>query len=78
MPEIAIEAPLKTKRVNLNLTTKSYQDLEALAEKTGRTMSDIVRFGLALVKLYVEEDSKGNKLTIASPKGRPISEIRFP
>lgn len=78
MAEATIVAPLKTKRVNLNLAVKSFQDLEHLAEKTGRTMSDVVRLGLALVKMYVEEEDKGNKLIIASPKGKVISEIRFP
>jgi hypothetical protein len=68
----------KTKRVNLNLAMKSYEDLERLADKTGRTMTDIVRFGLALVKLYLEETENGRKLIIASPDGKAISEIRFP
>ena len=79
--EAVIEPPqvlAKTKRVNLNLAMKSYQDLESLAEKTGRTMTDIVRFGLALVKLYLEEHEKGNILLVASRNGKAISEIRFP
>jgi len=71
-------APPKTKRVNLNLAAKSYQDLETLARRTERSMTDVIRFGLALVKLYLEETSQGRKLVIASAKGKPISEIRFP
>lgn len=86
MPELAIEEPqlmveqpqLKLRRVSLNLPMASYQELEAVATKTTRTMTDIVRFGLALVKLYLEETGKGNKLVIASPEGKSISEIRFP
>jgi hypothetical protein len=73
-----IAVPPRTKRVNLNLALRSYEDLERLSEKTDRTMTDTVRFGLALVKLYLEETEKGNKLIIASPEGKPISEIRFP
>ena len=73
-----IVAPTPTKRVNLNLAMKSYEDLERLAQQTGRTMTDIVWFGLALVKLYLEETTKGRKLIIASDDGRAISEIRFP
>jgi hypothetical protein len=68
----------KTQRVNLNLPMKSYQDLEILADKTGRTMTDILRFGLSMVKLYLEETEQGRKLFIASPNGKAISEIRFP
>jgi hypothetical protein len=71
-------AVAQTKRINLNLAMKSYQDLERLAQQTGRTMTDIVRFGLALVKLYSEETAKGRKLVIASENGKAISEIRFP
>lgn len=74
---VAVATPT-TKRVNLNLAMKSYQDLERLALQTGRTMTDIVRFGLALVKLYLEETAKGRKLIIASENGKAISEIRFP
>ena len=75
----AVVAPTTlTKRVNLNLALKSYQDLERLARQTDRTMTDIVRFGLALVKLYLEETAKGRKLIIASETGKAISEIRFP
>ena len=69
---------IKTKRISLNLAMKSYQDLESLADKTGRTMTDIVRFGLALVKLYFEETRQGRKLIIASSTGKAVSEIRFP
>jgi len=77
MPTL-VEAPPKTRRVNLNLAAQSYADLDSLANKTGRTMTDVVRFGLALVKLYLEETGQGNKLFIGSPNGKVISEIRFP
>ena len=80
--EIVLEPPTKTepttKRINLNLAMKSYKDLDHLARTTDRTKTDIVRFGLALVKLYLEETEKGNKLLIASSNGKAISEIRFP
>ncbi len=66
-----------TKRINLNLSTKSYQDLQHLADTTGRTMTDIVRFGLAVAKLYLEETRKGKKFVIAK-NGKAETEIKFP
>jgi hypothetical protein len=77
-PAKSKEGPQKTKRFSLNLPMKLYLELDYLANDTDRNMTEIVRFGLALVKLYLEESAKGNKLIIAASDGKAVSEIRFP
>ena len=69
---------IETRRINLNLATKTYDDLQILCKARSRTMTDLIRFGLALVKLYFEEQDKGNLLTVSTREGKAIREIIFP
>jgi hypothetical protein len=71
-------AVAETQRVNLNLATKAYEDLQQLCKQTQRTMTEIIRFGLALAKLYFDERRKGNSLMITTSDGTAIREIVFP
>ena len=66
------------KRINIRLSAKSADELENLCTTENRGITDLVRFGLALVRLYFEEKRKGNILVVATPKRRAIKEIVFP
>lgn len=66
------------KRLNLNLTEQAYDDLSNLASKTNRSMTEIVRIGLGLVKLAFEEQSKHNRLVVADANLKPLREIVLP
>jgi hypothetical protein len=77
-------APLPTapvsagKRVNFILSEKSHADLANLAESTHRSMTDVVRLGLGLVKIALEAARNGQRLVVTSAEGQPIKEIVLP
>jgi hypothetical protein len=54
----------ETKRVNVIFTPQQYQLLKDLAARQGITLSDLLRQSLALTKLIVEADLKGEKILI--------------
>ena len=68
----------KPRRINLNLSEKAYKDLQDLAQETNRSMTEIVRLGLGLVKIAVREAAASNRLLVASENGEPIREIVLP
>jgi hypothetical protein len=80
MPEIA--SPISTaspgKRVNFVLSEKAHSDLIILADSTHRSMTDVVRLGLGLVKIALEAAKNGQRLVVTGPEGQPIKEIVLP
>ena len=79
-----LTAPITTpvapqgKRVNFILSEKSHADLAALAESTHRSMTDVVRLGLGLVKIALEASKNGYHLVVTNTEGQPIKEIVLP
>lgn len=67
-----------TKRLNINLPSAVFQDLEDRAKKSGRTMTEVIRMGLGLVAIAFEEERKGHKLLIADADGKPLREVVLP
>jgi hypothetical protein len=71
-------ATVTGKRLNLILSDRAFQDLTGIAKKTKRTMTEVVRLGVGLVKLVLEESEKGNKLIITTYDGKALREIVIP
>lgn len=69
---------ISVKRLNLNLTEAAYADLEDIAQKSGRSMSEVLRLGLGLVKLALDEQRNRNRLVVADSNLRPIREVVLP
>ena len=70
--------PLAGRRVNFVLSEKAHTDLVALSRHSMRSMTELVRLGLGLVKLALEEQHNGNKLVVTTADGRPLKEIVLP
>ncbi len=68
----------ETRRLSINLSEKAYQQLQDLARESGRSMTDLVRTALGVVKIAYDEKEKDHRLVIASREGRPIREIVIP
>lgn len=66
------------KRLNLDLPVSTFKELEELASRSGRSMKEVMRTALGLVKLAYDEAAQGHKLTITSASGTPIKEIVLP
>jgi Ribbon-helix-helix protein, copG family len=74
--ETKAKSPDRTprKRLNLDLTPDSYALLQKLADDSGRSMSDVLRIGLALYSIADEEAQKGRSLGVIKDK-EVIKEI---
>lgn len=59
-----VTAQQAKKRLNLDLTPEAFELLKKLADESNRNMADVLRTGLALYGIAVEEKSKGNDLAI--------------
>ena len=66
------QAPV-TRRVNVNFSENVYQMLEALAEKKGKTMSEILRDAIALEKWVQDETDAGGRLLV--DRGGQVREL---
>ena len=66
------------KRLNLNLAEKAFNDVQALAKRTNRSMTELVRLGLGLVKIALEARDRGERLAVVDNAGKPLREILIP
>lgn len=66
------------KRVNFVLSEKAHSELLSLSKDTMRTMTELVRLGLGLVKIAIEAERNGNRLIVTKANGEPVKEIVLP
>jgi hypothetical protein len=66
------------KRVNFILSERAHSELVNLAKRTNRSMTELIRLGLGLVKIVTEAARDGNRLVVTTPDGQPIKEIVIP
>lgn len=78
MPSAAASAAATGKRVNFILSDRAYSDLTTLSESTHRSMTEVVRLGLGLVKIALEAARNGHRLVVTTPEGQPLKEIVLP
>jgi len=65
-------------RLNVFLSEKARQDLQHVASIRKSSLTEVVRLGLALVKIAIEESIRGNKLMITDREGRILREVILP
>jgi hypothetical protein len=65
-------------RLSLSLGGSAYNELSALAKLRRSSMTEIVRLGLGLVKIAIQENDRGHKLIICTSEGQPLREILIP
>jgi plasmid stability protein len=65
----------KSKRLNVNLPEGIHDDLRELADRSGRSMTDIVRTGLSLVHVAMDAAQSRNTLAVADSNGKLIRQI---
>ncbi len=66
------------KRLNLNLAPKAFQELQALARKTNRSMTELVRIGLGLARIANEAREQGLRLAVVDDRGNSVRDIVIP
>ena len=70
--------PVVGRRVNFVLSEKAHTDLVSLSKHSMRSMTELVRLGLGLVKVALEAQQNGNKLVVTTADGQPLKEIVLP
>lgn len=75
---VTASAVANGKRVNFVLSDKAHTELASLARETRRSMTDLLRLGLGLMKIAIEADRNGNRLFVTKPDGQPVKEIVLP
>lgn len=68
------ESP-NVKRLNINLAPKAFDEVQVLSRQTGRSMTELVRVGLSLIKIGLQANDRGLKLALVDENGRPVKEI---
>ena len=78
MSSTTAAAEIETKRVNFVLSGKAHSELVTMAKRNRRSMTDLVRLGLGLVKIALEAEQNGHKLIVTTADGQPLKEIVLP
>lgn len=66
------------KKVNFVLTERAYNELLSLSKNNMKSMTELVRLGLGLVKIAIEAEKQGQRLIVTTAEGEPIKEIILP
>lgn len=61
-------------RFNVNFSEGAYRDLNTLAQRKGKTMSEILRDAIALERWFDETRREGSKVLVEQSDGR-IREV---
>ena len=68
---------VQRKRLNLDLTPEAYELLQTVSNESGKNMADVLRTGLALYGIALEEQKEGRRLGIVKDE-KVIKEIVLP
>jgi len=71
-------ASMEKKRVKFVLSEKAYSELALMSKRTGRSMTELVRLGLGLIKIALEAEENSHKLIVTNADGNPLKEIVLP
>jgi hypothetical protein len=67
-----------TKRLNINLSERAHAELQSLGSETHRSMTELIRLSVGLLKIALEASRDGNKLVITTRDGHALKEIVLP
>lgn len=68
----------ESKRINITLSERAFSDLQMASKASRRSMTEIVRLSLGLMKILMEAEEKGQRLYVATADGQAIKEIVLP
>ncbi len=77
MPVLATAKRNKA-RLNLNLSDTARVEVSKLADESSRSITELVRLALSLLKVIIDERKVGNKLIVTTSAGQPIKELVIP
>lgn len=63
------------RRLNMKLPPRVYDELKALSDSHGLTMSEIMRTGLSLASLAMTEAERDNSLAVTNSAGEVVKQV---
>lgn len=66
------------KRVNFVISERAHATLLRIAHDTNRSMTDIIKLGLGLAQIVLEEMEKDNRIVVTTQTGQPVKELVLP
>ena len=67
-----------TRRLNFNITERAHSELLDLSRETNRSMTELIRLGVGLLKIALEAARNNQKLVVTTSDDRAIKEIVLP
>lgn len=68
----------RNKRENFKFPERTARDLERISAESGITKTEVVRQGIALMRVCWDESKAGNRLVVQNPAGEFIKELVLP
>jgi hypothetical protein len=78
MSSVAPSPNVESKRLNFVLSEKAHSELTTMARRTRRSMTELIRLALGLLKIALEAQQNGHKVIVTSADGQPLKEIVLP
>ena len=72
------KSPVGSKRLNVSLSERAYSDLVNAAHETRRSMTELVRLGVSLVRIALEAERDGHRLIVSTADGKALKELVLP
>ena len=66
------------KRLNFLVSEDTYSDLITLSKQHNRSLTELIKLGLGLVRLALDAKQNGQRLVVLSADGHPHREIVLP
>ncbi len=71
-------ATMTKSRLNLNLNEAARTELNNLAKVTDRSITELVRLALSVLKVLIDELRAGHKLVVTKADGTLVKELILP
>ena len=66
------------KRLSLNLSETAHAEVNALAEETDRSITELIRLGLSFIRIVFQEHQQGNRIIVTTSDGKHLKELVIP
>lgn len=68
----------QVRRLNFILADASYRELQDLASESHRSMTELVRYSLGLMRLLMDAQRNKHRLMVVDENGKAVKEIVMP
>ena len=66
------------KKLTLKFSGKAYAEFQELSKRHRRSMTELIRLGVGVVKILLEAAEQNHKVIVATADGKTLKEIVLP